>query len=139
MNNIKIIYDTMNDLPDGIKEKYDIEMLPATIIFEDKEYKAGIDINNEEFYKILRNNKDIPKTSQVSYMTFKETFEKYLNEGKKVKINFDYSASGKSAAAAAKSSSTGMPIIAVSHRRFPTAVYTKENRIDTCNPETATT
>lgn len=84
MNNIKIIYDTMNDLPENIKDKYDIEMLPATIIFKDKEYKAGVDINNEEFYKLLRNTKDIPSTSQVTYITFKEIFEKYLKEGKKV-------------------------------------------------------
>ena len=84
MNNIKIIYDTMNDLPENVKEKYDIDMLPATIIFQGKEYKAGVDIDNDEFYKLLRNNKEIPTTSQVTYITFKETFEKYLNEGKKV-------------------------------------------------------
>lgn len=84
MNNIKIIYDTMNDLPDNIADKYDIEMLPATIIFQGKEYKAGVDIDNGEFYKLLRNSKEMPTTSQVTYITFKETFEKYLNEGKKV-------------------------------------------------------
>ena len=84
MNNIKIIYDTMNDLPENIKGKYDIDMLPATIIFQGKEYKAGVDIDTDEFYKLLRDNKEIPTTSQVTYITFKETFEKYLKEGKKV-------------------------------------------------------
>ena len=77
MNNIKIIYDTMNDLPENIKGKYDIDMLPATIIFQGKEYKAGVDIDTDEFYKLLRDNKEIPTTSQVTYITFKETFEKY--------------------------------------------------------------
>ena len=84
MNNIKIIYDTMNDLPENIEEKYDIDMLSATIIFQGKEYKSGVDIDTEEFYKLLKNNKEMPTTSQVTYLTFKETFEKYLNEGKKV-------------------------------------------------------
>ena len=84
MNNIKIIYDTMNDLPENIDGKYDIDMLPTTIIFQGKEYKAGVDIDNDEFYKLLRDNKEIPTTSQVTYMTFKETFEKYVKEGKKV-------------------------------------------------------
>ena len=78
MNNIKIIYDTMNDLPENIDGKYDIDMLPTTIIFQGKEYKAGVDIDNDEFYKLLRDNKEIPTTSQVTYMTFKETFEKYV-------------------------------------------------------------
>ena len=54
MNNIKIIYDTMNDLPENIDGKYDIDMLPTTIIFQGKEYKAGVDIDNDEFYKLLR-------------------------------------------------------------------------------------
>ncbi len=86
MNNIKIIYDTMNDLPQYMEDnnKYDIDMLPATIIFDGKEYRAGVDINTDEFYKLLRTNKEIPTTSQVTYMTFKETFEKHLSEGKKV-------------------------------------------------------
>ena len=83
MNNIKIVYDTMNDLPENMKDKYDIDMLPTTIIFQSEEYKAGVDIDNDEFYKLLRENKEVPTTSQVTYMTFKETFEKYLNEGKK--------------------------------------------------------
>ena len=34
MNNIKIVYDTMNDLPENMKDKYDIDMLPTTIIFQ---------------------------------------------------------------------------------------------------------
>lgn len=84
MSNIKIICDTMNDVPKDIVEKYNVEVLPATIIFEGKEYKAGVDIDGDEFYKMLRNSKNMPSTSQITYNTFKETFEKYLNEGKKI-------------------------------------------------------
>ncbi len=84
MINIKIICDTMNDVPKDIIEKYDIEMLPATIIFEGNEYRAGIDIDGDEFYKILRSSENMPSTSQITYTTFKDTFEKYINEGKKV-------------------------------------------------------
>ena len=59
-------------------------MLPASIIVQGKDNKAGVDIDTDEFYKLLRDNKEIPTTSQVTYITFKETFEKYLKEGKKV-------------------------------------------------------
>lgn len=31
-----------NDLPENIDGKYDIDMLPTTIIFQGKEYKAGV-------------------------------------------------------------------------------------------------
>ena len=84
MNNIKIICDTMSDLQPGIAEKYDIDILPANIIFNEKEYRAGIDLTTEEFYKMLRSNKEIPKTSQIPLLTFVDTFEKYINEGKTI-------------------------------------------------------
>ena len=84
MSNIKILCDTMNDVPENIMKKYDIEVLPTTIIFEGKEYKAGVDIGEDEFYKLLRSSESIPSTSQITYATFKEVFEKYINEGKQV-------------------------------------------------------
>ncbi len=84
MNNIKIICDTMNDVPQDVVDKYDIDVLPATIIFNEKEYKAGVDLNGDEFYKMLRESKEIPKTSQITYATFSEVFNKYINEGKTV-------------------------------------------------------
>lgn len=84
MSNIKIICDTMNDVPKNIMDKYDIEILPATIIFEGKEYRAGVDIDGDEFYQLLRGSENMPSTSQITYATFKDTFEKYLNEDKKV-------------------------------------------------------
>ncbi len=85
MSNIKIICETMNDLPDGLLEKYsDIEILPVTIVFEGKEYRAGVDMSTDEFYKMLRSSESMPSTSQVTYATFKEVFEKHLKDGKKV-------------------------------------------------------
>ena len=84
MSNIQIICDTMNDVPKEIVEKYNIEILPATIVFDGIEYKAGVDIQGDEFYKMLRSSNSMPTTSQVTYATFKDTFEKYLNEGKKI-------------------------------------------------------
>lgn len=84
MSNIQIICDTMNDVPKEIVEKYNIEILPATIVFDGIEYKAGVDIQGDEFYKMLRSSNSMPTTSQVTYATFKDTFEKYLDEGKKI-------------------------------------------------------
>lgn len=82
MNDIKIICDTMNDVPQDIVKKYDIDVLPATIIFGNKEYRAGVDLSGDEFYTMLRESNEIPKTSQITYATFTEVFNKYINEGK---------------------------------------------------------
>ena len=74
---IKIICDSMSDVPDIIIEKYDVEIVPLTVIFNGVEYIDGVDINNKQFYKMLRESEVMPKTSQVTYSQFKEVFEKY--------------------------------------------------------------
>ena len=81
MNNIKIICETMNDLPDGLEQEYDIQVLPVTIVLDSKEYKAGVDLDTNTFYKKLRESETMPTTSQVTYATFKEVFDKNLEQG----------------------------------------------------------
>jgi DegV family protein with EDD domain len=84
MNKIKIICDSLSDIPKELIDKYDIEVVPLTVILDDKEYKDGVDISNDEFYKILREQNAYPKTSQVTYPQFKEVFEKYVKQGRKI-------------------------------------------------------
>ena len=64
-----------------IVNKEFVEMIPLTINIDGKEYKDGIDFTKEEFYNILNNSNSLPKTSQVTYIDFKEKFEKYTKEG----------------------------------------------------------
>ena len=78
---IKILCDSMCDIPEEINEKEYVEMIPLTINIDGKEYKDGIDFNKIEFYEILKNSQNLPKTSQVTYMQFKNAFEKYVSEG----------------------------------------------------------
>lgn len=84
MKNIKVICDSLSDIPKELIQKYDIEVVPLTVILDGKEYKDGVDISNDEFYKTLREQNVYPKTSQATYAQFKEVFERYVNEGRKV-------------------------------------------------------
>jgi DegV family protein with EDD domain len=84
MSNIKIICDSLADIPAELVQKYDIEVVPLSIMFNDKEYIDGIDITKAEFYKMLRENEKLPKTSQVTYMAFKNIFEKYISQNRKI-------------------------------------------------------
>lgn len=77
---IKIICDSMSDVPKEIIEKYGVEIIPLTVIFNGVEYMDGIDITHSQFYKMLRESESIPKTSQATYAQFKEVFEKYKDE-----------------------------------------------------------
>ncbi|MCC0628837.1 MULTISPECIES: DegV family protein [unclassified Clostridioides] len=78
---IKLICDSLCDIPDEISEKDYIEIVPLTVIFNDREYIEGVDIKKEEFYKKVKEIKQIPKTSQATYMEFKEVFDKFIEEG----------------------------------------------------------
>ncbi len=81
MNEIKIICDSLSDITDKYIEKYDIEMIPLNIIINGREYKDRVDLDGEKFYKLIRDEKVVPKTSQITYADFYQVFEKYAKEG----------------------------------------------------------
>ncbi len=78
---VKLICDSLCDIPEEIQNKKYVEVVPLTIIFGDKEYKDGVDISKEEYYKLLKSTNVLPKTSQATYIQFSEVFNKYLSEG----------------------------------------------------------
>ena len=53
-------------------------------MFDKEEFREGIDISKEEFYERVKATGEIPKTSQATYIEFKEAFDKYTSEGKKI-------------------------------------------------------
>lgn len=74
---IKIVCDGISDLPQEILEKYNVDIVPLTVIFNNKEYLPGENLTIKDFYKMLRESDSMPKTSQATYVQFKSAFEKY--------------------------------------------------------------
>ena len=91
---IKIICDSISDLPIEKIEKYNIDIVPLTVIFDNKEYLAGETLTTKEFYKILRDTDIMPKTSQATYVQFKSAFEKYDENTEIIYIAGSSTASG---------------------------------------------
>ena len=91
---IKIICDSISDLPIEIIEKYNIDIVPLTVIFDNKEYLAGETLTTKEFYKMLRDTDIMPKTSQATYVQFKSAFEKYDENTEIIYIAGSSTASG---------------------------------------------
>ena len=77
---IKILCDSISDLPVEIIDKYNIDVVPLTVICNENEYLDGVDISNKDFYKLLRENETLPKTSQATYAQFVKFFEKYKDD-----------------------------------------------------------
>ena len=81
---IKLICDSLCDIPDDLYNKVYLEIVPLTLILDGKEYRDNIDLTKEEFYERALKSIQVPKTSQATYMQFKEVFDKAMEEGKKV-------------------------------------------------------
>jgi DegV family protein with EDD domain len=84
MSNIKVVCDSLSDIPKTLIGEYDIDIVPLTIIIDGNEYRDGIDISINEFYTKLRTEKVVPKTSQATYIQFKEVFDKHIKDGKTI-------------------------------------------------------
>lgn len=83
MKKIKIICDAIADMPKDLINQYDIHEVPVSINIDGNEFKSN-EIEKHEFYKMIKEAKDTPKTSQATYIDFKKVFEKYLNQGYEV-------------------------------------------------------
>lgn len=81
MSNIKIIADSPGDIPQELVKKYNIEFLPVSLHFNDKDYRDYLDITPEEFYDILPTLDEVPTTSQIRVPEFEDAFRKTLEDG----------------------------------------------------------
>lgn len=84
MEKIKIITDSTADLSKDIYNKYDIEVLPLLINFEEKSYLDGIEINPKMVFEKIEKDGILPTTAQVIPNRFMESYKKYLDEGYKI-------------------------------------------------------
>ena len=91
---IKIVCDSISDLPQEILDKYNVDIVPLTVIFNNTEYLAGENLTTKDFYKMLRESDSMPKTSQATYVQFKSLFEKYDSDTEVIYISGSSVASG---------------------------------------------
>lgn len=81
---IKIITDSICDVPKEYVERYGIKVMPLTVHFGDESYKDGIDLTLEEFLARLEKAEVLPTTSQVAPGAFIEAFREETGRGNTV-------------------------------------------------------
>jgi DegV family protein with EDD domain len=67
---IALVTDSTCDLAQDIIDNYQINMLPININFGENHYLDKVTIRPEQFYTLLKENKDYPKSSQVNEKSF---------------------------------------------------------------------
>ncbi|GAA2966634.1 DegV family protein [Lentilactobacillus parakefiri] len=76
-----VITDSASNLDPVVAAKYNITVLPITVIFGTQEYRDGIDITSQEFLRKLAATKNLPTTAQVTMGQMQEAFDTLAAKG----------------------------------------------------------
>ena len=76
MDKVRIVADSAICLSKELLKRYDIELVPETIIFGSKVYRDGIDLDPREFYTLLAQAPEIPTTSAPSPQDFTDAYQR---------------------------------------------------------------
>ena len=77
---MKIIVDSTCDLPEDLVKKYDIDIVPVFVQHEGKTFEDRYELTPDEFYNILRNVEELPKTSSAIPKDLFESINNALKE-----------------------------------------------------------
>ena len=84
MAKIKIVCDSSAGLTAEEIEKYQITIIPLTVMIDGKVYTERETITNDQFPEIMQAAKELPKTSQPPIGKFVESFDKLGADGSEV-------------------------------------------------------
>ena len=82
MSRIKFVTDSAADIPAQLRQELEIQVLPFPIAAGDREYRDGVDMPPQEFYKLLLSLPQIPTHAQLTGYVFQQCFEQSLAEAR---------------------------------------------------------
>jgi DegV family protein with EDD domain len=81
---IKIVTDSVSDLPPSVVQANDITVVPLYVAIGSETYKDGVDMDADRFYSLLQELPQLPTTSQPSAADFEEVYRPLVDEGHQV-------------------------------------------------------
>ncbi|MGE5073540.1 MAG: DegV family protein, partial [Anaerolineae bacterium] len=81
MSKVVVVTDSTAYLPEALAKQYGVAVLPLSIIWEGRSYCDGVDMQPDEFYRRLKNSREMPTTSQVTMPAFESAFRGILEQG----------------------------------------------------------
>jgi len=78
---VRVVTDSTADMDEGAAERLGIEVVPLNVHWNGKTYRDQVDITIDEFYRLLREEKGTPRTSQPSAGQFEQLYRRVLDEG----------------------------------------------------------
>lgn len=84
MGRIHIVTDSTSDLSQEEIIQNNIHVMPLTIQIDNQAYTDGVDIKPEEFLELMKNAKNLPKSSQPASGKFKELYDELGKNGDQI-------------------------------------------------------
>jgi DegV family protein with EDD domain len=110
---VRVVTDSVSDLPASIGKELDITIVPANVHFGTQVFKDGVDLSTDQFFERLLNGPEFPTTSQPSVGEFAEAYSRVSGDADAiVSIHVSSKVSGtfNSAVQGAEHAEVGCPI-----------------------------
>ena len=110
---VRVVVDSLADLPAGIAAHHGIEVVPLTVRFGAAEFKDGVDLTPEEFYLRLQTGDEFPSTAVPAVGEFVEIYESVGDDADgivSIHVSSKVSGTYNAAVQASRSASPGCPI-----------------------------
>ncbi|MGM0124272.1 DegV family protein [Enterococcus sp. AZ194] len=78
---LAVVTDSTAYLPERIKSKENLFIIPIPVILDGKIYNEGIDIEADEYYDLLKNSKEFPTTSQPALGEVLDVYQSIADKG----------------------------------------------------------
>ena len=78
---IKIVTDSISDLPDSLAQAYGITVIPCYVNVDGQSFLDGIELTRPDFYQRLPQYKNPPTTSAPGIGAFKQAYDRAIQEG----------------------------------------------------------
>ena len=73
--------DSTCDLPEEVKERYDVHYYPFHIVLDDKVYQDNIDIHPKDLFDRYYEDGTLPTTGAMTIQEFVDYFKPFVDEG----------------------------------------------------------
>ncbi len=77
---VRVVTDSVADLPTEVVEELGITVVPLSIRFGEKVYRDGVDLTADQFYDRLQSSKVFPSTSVPSPQAFAEAYDRLAED-----------------------------------------------------------
>ncbi len=81
MSKIQIMTDSASDISYEDEKKYSISVIPFPVTLGDQTYVSRVDFDNEQFYNLMAQYDEIPKTAQITPFQFQEIYLREAEAG----------------------------------------------------------